>query len=893
MSQSRVGHIARRFFRSYTRDGSAAVAVNPELSTSGDSFPEILRTGSMLSLGADLLEDVPRRLGPYRILEQIGEGGMGCVYLAEQDPPLVRLVAVKLARTAVRGNRALARFESERQTLAVMNHPNIARVFDAGSAPDARPYFVMEHVARETITAFCDTRGLGIEPRLELFVQVCDGVQHAHLNAVIHRDLKPSNILVTAEGGRATPKIIDFGVAKALDSGPGPAGELTQFGQIIGTPEYMSPEQAALDGRPVDTRTDIYSLGVVLYELLVGERPFERDAERGASLVDLCRRIREDDPERPSARTARKSDLEAAGRRGSVPQALARRLRRDLDAIVIKALAKDPSARYATPSDMAADVERYLEHRPISARAPGPIGRLRKVVRRHRAATVAIASLSVMLIGLAVVGTVQALRAQRASARAEGQAQLVNQVSEFLAVVLNPPINWRSGEWPVTPGDTPTREYLLNVIRQRFPDQPELQSRLLLAAGSVTAPKGSSGELDVLTESRDRIASLHGPDDRQVLNANEALVGKCMNQNLLQEAESITLDLLERRRRLLGSDHPDTLRTTGMLGDIYKYWQKYDRAAPLVETMIRGLERLWGPDHHDVLQDKVELSGSYLELRRYADTLTLLEPNIERLRRVFGERDRTTAVAFYNLGCARANLGDIQGAFRDLRESIDRGFNYPVSMARDHLLLPLRGDPRFDTFERDMRLNERALWGSWCFEAQSRLREGRLADAERLLRGLIAAIERIDRNGAGGQAVTPRLLLAKCWIRQRRFDAAERLLLPTLSAVQAAMQQGSKRLTLDLLAQCDIGRGRRDSALARISSGAALTSIFENVEKYYFDAESEAVRGRDDEALRSLARAAEMGLDDIDQVEHDLAFVRLRARPEFVAIAKSVRRRAL
>ena len=241
------------------------------------SFPDILKTGSMLKLGADLVDPVPSVIGSYRVLERIGEGGMGVVYLAEQAPPLVRRVAVKLIRSAVPGDRASARFESERQTLAVMDHPNIARVFDAGSTSDSRPYFVMEYVAGESITDHCDARRLGIEPRLELFLRVCDGVQHAHRNAVIHRDIKPSNILVTTVDGTAVPKIIDFGVAKALDTESGPASTLTQFGQIVGTPEYLSPEQAALGGGAVDTRTDVYSLGVVLYELLVGSTPFERE----------------------------------------------------------------------------------------------------------------------------------------------------------------------------------------------------------------------------------------------------------------------------------------------------------------------------------------------------------------------------------------------------------------------------------------------------------------------------------------------------------------------------------------------------------------------------------------------------------------------------------------
>jgi len=850
----------------------------------------------MLSLGVDLLEDAPRRLGPYRILERIGEGGMGVVYLAEQDPPLVRRVAVKLARTGVTGERALGRFESERQTLAVMNHPNIARVFDAGSAPDSRPYFVMEHVAGESITSFCDARGLGLEARLELFVRVCDGVQHAHVNAVMHRDLKPSNILVTTDAGSPTPKIIDFGLAKAFGIGSGPARDLTQFGQLLGTPEYMSPEQAALDGRPVDTRTDVYSLGVVFYELLVGERPFEREEGPEASFVDLCRRIREEDPERPSTRMARTSDLEAARRRGDVPRALARRLRGDLDAIAIKALAKDPAGRYATASDMAADVERFLQHRPISARAPGPLGRLGKVIRRHRRATGAIAVLSATLVGLAVVGTVQALRAQRASARAEAQGQVASEIRAFLVGVIDPPLTVGGpNEWPVSLTDTPSREELVSRIRAQFASQPELLSELLFAATNrLTSYPGEGQDLRRLAASRDSIEALSGPDSPQALAANEGLARTYLNQFRYHEAETVLLDVLERRRRLVGSDHPDTWRTTSLLASVYKYWLRQYRAAPLFEAAIDGLERQLGPDDRDVLTAKVGLSGSYLDLGRYSETKALLEPCVDHIRHAFGERVFQTQVAFYNLGCALANLGDTGGALRALREAVDRGWGYPRSMARDPLLLPLHGDPGFDAIEHAGRLTERGAWQLWCLEAELRFREGRIADAERMLRDLIGMIERIDRNGAGGQAVGPRCTLAKCWILRRRFDAAERVLLPTLSAVRTEMNRTGERRTLELLAQCDIGRGRRESALARIAAAAALDHpVYENVEKYYAEAESQALRGRDEEALRSLARASELGFEDIDRLEHDLAFRRVRARPYFATIVRSARRRSL
>jgi serine/threonine protein kinase/tetratricopeptide (TPR) repeat protein len=865
----------------------------PEASRPRDSFPQILRTGSMLKLVTELVEDVPARLGPYRVLERIGEGGMGVVYLAEQDPPLVRRVAIKLARNAVPGDRALARFESERQTLAVMNHPNIARVFDAGSAPDARPFFVMEYVAGESITEFCDSRRLGIEPRLELLLRVCDGVQHAHLNAVIHRDLKPPNILVTTEGGAPTPKIIDFGVAKALHDGVGPTNGLTQFGQLVGTPEYMSPEQAALDGRSVDSRTDVYSLGVVLYELLVGGRPFERETGPSASFVDLCRRIREQEPERPSVRALRPSAADTARRLRLAPGALSRRLRGDLDAIVLKALAKDPRSRYATPSDMAADIERHLRHRPIHAQPPGPLVRLRKAFRRHRAAALLVTALSVTLIGLAILGAAQALRAHRESERAEAEARIGNEVRKFVVGVIDPPGALGSYEARETLLTSRDRDAILDRIREQFADQPVLQSQLLFAVGNRLMASGRNGrEIETLEESRDRTTSLLGPDSAEALAANESLARTFTFNMRLPEAEKMLLDVL-KRRRLAGADDPDTWRTSVHLATLYKWSQRHEEAAGLFEAAIAGLERRLGPDDPDVLSTTVGLSGSYLELRRYPEAQDLLERSIDRIRRVFGERGYQTQIALYNLACVHANSGRREVALDYLGRATAIGWAYPHGPAQDPQLLPLHGDPRFEELDRAERLNVGGEWATRLDEAQSWMREGRLADAERLLRDLIAAVERVDQTEAGGRAIAPRLALAKCLIRQGRFDDADRLLLPALAAAQVARSEFDERSILDLLAQCDIGRGRRASALARLAAaGSFVQSVFENVERLYATAESQALRGQD-EALRSLARASELGFDDVERLEHDLAFAKLRGRAEFVTIAKAARRRAL
>jgi len=284
--------------------------------------------------------DVPVRIDPYRIVRELGHGGMGVVYLAEQDEPIRRRVALKVIRADLHTEGVIARFESERQALALMSHSNVAKVFDAGATEQGQPYFVMEYVDGVPITEYCDAHRLSTTDRLALFRQVCDGVQHAHQKGVIHRDLKPSNVLVSVEEGKPVPKIIDFGLAKATEQRLTERSFFTQMGMLVGTPEYMSPEQADLDTEDIDTRTDVYSLGVLLYELLVGARPFEMADLRQAALGEILRRIREDEPSKPSTRLQSLGDAsrESAQRRHTDPVSLARELRGDLDWITMRAL---------------------------------------------------------------------------------------------------------------------------------------------------------------------------------------------------------------------------------------------------------------------------------------------------------------------------------------------------------------------------------------------------------------------------------------------------------------------------------------------------------------------------------------------------------------------------
>ena len=375
-----------------------------------------------------------RRLGPYRLIETLGSGGMGEVWWAEQLEPVRRDVAIKLIKPDLGGRQVATRFESERQALALMSHSNIARVFDGGTTEDGNPYFVMELVRGESITSFCDSQRLETEARLRLFMEVCDGVQHAHQKGIIHRDLKPSNIVVTLEGDRPLPKIIDFGVAKALLQPLVGDATTTRQGTTVGTPAYMSPEQADPSIFDVDTRSDVYSLGVLLYELLVGVRPIELETGEGVISASWQQSLREQQPKRPSTRLSALGidQSELAKKRRTDITSLRRKLRGDLDWIVMKALEKERHRRYGSAAELAADISRHLEDEPVLASPPSATYRLRKFVRRHSIAVAAGALVLLTLIG-AVIGTSIALRrAQLAEARAQREAATSERVSEFL-----------------------------------------------------------------------------------------------------------------------------------------------------------------------------------------------------------------------------------------------------------------------------------------------------------------------------------------------------------------------------------------------------------------------------------------------------------------------------
>ena len=366
-------------------------------------------------------------IGPYKLLEKIGEGGMASVYMAEQERPISRKVALKVIKLGMDTKQVIARFEAERQALAMMDHPNIARVLDAGATETGRPYFVMELVRGVSITEYCDKNKLDTRERLDLFTPVCNAVQHAHQKGIIHRDIKPTNVMVTLHDGTPVPKVIDFGIAKAINQRLTEKTLFTRYAVMIGTPAYMSPEQAEMSELGIDTRTDIYSLGVLLYELITGATPFSEEELREAGYIEMQRIICEEEPAKPSTKLSTLGEelTDIAEHRRTNPDLLAKLVSGDLDWIVMKSLEKDRTRRYDTATELSADVGRHLNSEPVQAAAPSVSYRLRKFVRRHRTAVAAgllVAAALVVGLSLATVGFVQASREQARTERALQQA---------------------------------------------------------------------------------------------------------------------------------------------------------------------------------------------------------------------------------------------------------------------------------------------------------------------------------------------------------------------------------------------------------------------------------------------------------------------------------------
>jgi serine/threonine protein kinase/tetratricopeptide (TPR) repeat protein len=617
-------------------------------------------------------------IGPYQLIRNVGEGGMGEVWEALQVSPVRRTVAVKLLKAGMDTRQIIARFDAERQVLALMQHPGIAQVFDAGITDAGRPYFVMEYVDGIRITAYCDQANLNVHARLALFQQVCEAVQHAHQKGVIHRDLKPSNVLV-AKGDRALPKVIDFGLAKATTSGLEDAS-MTELGTLLGTPAYASPEQMSLGALDVDTRSDVYSLGALLYELLVGVIPFETDGVQ--PLAELRRAIREGEPTRPSMRLSRLGErLSAIARaRGLEPQILRKQLRGDLDWIVMKALEKDRDRRYASPQELSRDIDRYLEHEPLQAGPPTTAYRMRKFVRRHRIGTAFAATLASLVVGFVIVTILQTQRIAEERDRATAEAAKANSINEFLQDTIGSADPWQSGK------DISIREVLADAAERagtQYADQPLLAAEVRRTIGAVYVELGRYAEgeplLQSALETRRRLLGDGHADVGQTLSDLAAVY---KNQSKYEESEKTIREAIRIRGKILGEDDPLVAADRVQLALALYYRGDYPAAAKESEAALSALEKAHGPD-------SIKLAGAIVALGIIvgnglgdeARAEALYRRSYEINRKLYGKDDFRAAFSAANLGSnllAQGKLDAAETLFREAEPVLER------SAGKDH-----------------------------------------------------------------------------------------------------------------------------------------------------------------------------------------------------------------
>jgi serine/threonine protein kinase/tetratricopeptide (TPR) repeat protein len=601
-------------------------------------------------------------IGPYRLRERVGIGGMGEVWSADQTEPFRRKVALKIVKAGMDSAEVISRFEAERQALALMDHPCIAKVYDAGATPLGRPYFAMEFVRGIPITEYCDKYKLTTKARLELFMRLCEGVQHAHQKAVIHRDLKPSNVLITEIDDEAVPKIIDFGVAKATSQQLTEKTMHTYVGQLIGTPEYMSPEQADLSTEDIDTRTDIYSLGVILYELMSGELPFDSEELRSAGFDALRKKICEEDPPTPSRRVTTVSDSRAtATSRRTDPKALSKQLRGDVDWIIMKAMDKDRTRRYASASDLAEDIRRHLRNEPVLATPPTVSYKLKKFVVRHRVGVTAAALVVIALI-MGIAGTTVGLyRAVKAERVAKEQAEAASQVSQFLEGLFSV-----SDPGEARGNSVTAREILdqgAKKIGRELEGQPIVRARLMVTMGRVYRRLGLYNEAqDLLEHALDLRRRLLGNESLGVADAELELAWLLSAKGSSDEALKLYQHALDVQKAVLGPETPEVAKTMSSIADVHTKARRFDEARALHEKALEIREKTLGLDDPEVSNSLNLLGNLYMTEGSPAKAIPYYERALKIREKALGEDHPRVAVVLGNLANAYWRLRDFKKA---------------------------------------------------------------------------------------------------------------------------------------------------------------------------------------------------------------------------------------
>jgi eukaryotic-like serine/threonine-protein kinase len=832
----------------------------------------------------------------YEIVRKLGEGGMGQVWLAEQVSPVQRQVALKLIRAGMYDESVVRRFLSERQSLALMDHPSIAKIFDAGTTAQGQPYLIMEYVPGLPVTEYCDSKMLSIRNRIEIFVQICEGVQHAHRKAIIHRDLKPANILLIEIDGKPVPRIIDFGLAKAAAAPPAD-GLLTQFGLLMGTPGYMSPEQADPAIHDIDTRADVYSLGVVLYVLLTGYQPLDTEHWRDHPLDELLRRLREEEPPRPSDK------VRGDAARGSDPKQLARALRGDLDCITLKALEKNRAHRYESPSELAADLQRYLNHEPVLAGPASASYQLRKYTRRNRLALSIGAGLIGILTAFSVVQGLQLRRIARERDRANNERDRATRVTDFIIGMF------KVSDPNTARGNSVTAREILDKasadLDKGLEKDPEVKAQLMQFISGTYVSLGLFARAHELSQrALDLRLSSLGPDDPKTLESMARLGWILSREGKNAEAEKLERLALERELRLLGVATPLTLETMDHLAVIEQaqgrleeeeklesevvdtasrtfgpestqalisrnnlavallYEGRYPEAEASYRQLIDVDRRVLGPDHPQTLLAVNNLALAISAQDRTAEALPLLREALLNAQRVLGPEHRDTALAIENLADNLSKQGNLEEAERLQRQAVS-------------IFMKALGPKHADTLFSEGNL------GGILYE------EGKLREAEQLQRRVLAAELQASGPEDRGTLFTE-TDLARTLIREgRNFAEAEILArrsyetqLRTLGPIHPDMLESLQVL---------------GAALAHERQYPEAESLFRAIiEKqkdpkvkgdksvvWYAFACVAAAAKRPDDALQYLRQAMQQGFRDVEGLKADKELNSLHHDPRF------------
>ena len=801
--------------------GDFLPASSPEVSMDADDFVEMTQQLDGSS------RKTSNQIGPYKLLEEIGEGGMGTVWVAEQSKPIKRKVALKLIKAGMDSKQVLARFEAERQALAMMDHPNIARVVDAGMTEQGRPYFAMEYVKGVPLTEYCDHAKLSVKERLELFMLVCSAVQHAHQKGIIHRDLKPSNILVCLYDGKPVPKVIDFGLAKAMHQSLTEKTLHTSHGMMVGTPMYMSPEQAESNNLDVDTRTDVYSLGVILYELLTGTTPLEKAQFKQAAVNEILRLITEEEALKPSSRLSGSASLpNLAAQRSIDPGQLARQISGDLDWVVMKALEKERSRRYETANGLAADIQRHLTDEPVSASPPSAKYRLQKFVKRNRVGVITASLVGVALV-LAVVGTSWGMWSASVAAGKEAKQREIAEQNEQKAQEA-----------------TELAKQQLSQLKQVARNFAAMMKGI---NPSAPLPKGQT-VYDLLRIRAEEMAKLLAPDnvgDPFIATELKQAMGEALRDlKSPEKALQLLEQVLEFKKQELGENDPATLSAQYHVASVYAELGQQPKALALLELTLAQREKVLPAGHPDIVRSLKGLGMIHALMGKLPESIKYSE----RAAQLIEDYDLGLPQALqirYNIMVAYQNLATYGNAKKsaakvvEIADKLSLPPGNPFVHTAQFLLAFHRAyDGELDAGIAEMtRLSELAMQARGVFSGHgldllgdAYVRVGRIGDAIRLLEDAIDVIE------TSGATSDDRLSLVRSYrvslfgyrMSESRAAADEscRLLLTLRHQLHAASEAGPEsdsnasvsRMCALQLARCYSGIGDNSKALDVLKS---------------------------------------------------------------------------